>query len=144
MNSPRPIITQSIGGDQAAHGLNCLFEEREQGVEIDWFHELMVEVLAFWARAEIAVVGRDRDDDRIFGFRVGAHGLSDLVTIHARQADVQENDMRPKGEGRTDRRVAVSGGRHVETVAPEQYGCGSHQICIVVDDQHAALPFTIR
>src|SRR4051812_29665833 len=85
-------------------------EERDERVEIDGLHEMVVEPrLAGTAAVFVLAISRDGDDDGGRAARFFPEDLRDLVAVHPREADVEEHEFRLQEACRLDRGRPVVG-----------------------------------
>ena len=88
--------------------MDVFSEQRRECVEIDRLDQVVIEPGCAGAAAVFFLaVTRDGDDHRILARIIVPEGRRDLVAVHAREADIEQNEIRPERPRRFNRRLAV-------------------------------------
>ena len=78
-----------------------------------------------------------RHQHQVAAPRRGANPARELVTVHARHADVEQRDVGLEGVQHFERLQAVKGHRHLAMLHFEQHPEAFGGVAIVIDHQHA-------
>lgn len=85
----------------------------------------------------LLAITRNRDDQYVPVPGIGPNAFGNFVTVHARQADVEQNGIRTDSRYRSQRLLAVM--REVDFAARQlqEYRGAFRNVMIVVDDKNA-------
>jgi hypothetical protein len=113
-------------------------EKRSHGLELRRLHEVMIESRLAYAQAiRRSAVARKRHDGRAARKRMRAEQSDDLVAVYVRQAEVEENEVRPKHVDAIERGLAIGSDVNVVSQHANQSAEAHRGRLMIVHDEDA-------
>jgi hypothetical protein len=115
-----------------------LLNEGEELGKIDRLHQMMIKTgLQGASPLGVAAVAGEGDEERR-GMSSGSELPGDLISVHPRKTDIEENDVGLKGRGDIQSRGPVSGDAGLVAELVQRLGQDIRGIGVVVNDQDAS------